>query len=241
LPGVIIQDYKEIVARDDDAPFQFTYLEQDDRSEKRRTIMERWILPRLGAVCGILYVVLILIGNSVYESGNEAIGLPVELIGMLLFIPFLGYLYSLLRRAEGEDGWLSATAFGAGLVEFTIKLVSVIPVVAARPEGLNPQVHQVLENMGSSAYIITMLPLGVMMAAVAAIILKTHVMPLWLGLLAALAAPACLVNGMSFDADFGPAFLLFLLWIVLASAVLILRGRVPRPVETSVPEPARVR
>jgi hypothetical protein len=189
----------------------------------------------------MLYVVLILVGNSVYESGNETTGLAMELVGMLLFIPFLGYLYSLLRGAEGEDGWLSATAFGAGLVEFTIKLVSVIPVVAARTEGLSPQVRQALENMGNFAYIITMLPIGVMMAAVAAVILKTHIMPLWLGLLAALAAPACLVNGMFFDADFGAAFLLFLLWIVLASAVLTLRGRVPRPVETSIPEPVRVR
>jgi hypothetical protein len=203
--------------------------------------MDTKIWPRLGAVCGILYVVLIMVGNSMYESGNETMGLPVELIGMLLFIPFLGYLYSLLRRAEGEDGWLSATAFGAGLVEFTVKLVSVIPAFAARTEGLSPQVRQALENMGNFAYIITMLPVGVMMAAAAAVILKTRVLPLWLGLLAALAAIACLVNGMFFGADFGPAFLLFLLWIVLVSAVLTLRGRVPRPVETSVPEPARVR
>ena len=205
--------------------------------------MERRILSRLGAVCGILYVVLILLGNSMYESGNETMGLPVELIGMLFFIPFLGYLYSLLRRAEGEDGWLSATAFGAGLVEFTIKLVSVIPAFAARTDGLSPQVHQALENMGNFAYIITMLPIGVMMAAVAAVALKTRVLPLWLGLLAALAAPACLVNGMFFNADFGPAFLLFLLWIVFASAVLTLRGRVHVPVETASPsgEPARVR
>jgi hypothetical protein len=215
-------------------------LLRDGRNEERRTIMERRILPRLGAVCGILYVVLILVGNSVYESGNETVGLPMELIGMLLFIPFLGYLYSLLRRAEGEDGWLSATAFGAGLVEFTIKLVSVIPAFAARTEGLSPQVHQALENMGNFAYIITMLPVGVMMAAVAIVILKTRVLPLWLGLLAAITAPACLVNGMFFDADFGPAFLLFLLWIALSSVVLTLRGRAS-VASTVTPEPARVR
>jgi len=213
---------------------------RDGRNEERRTIMERRILPRLGAVCGILYVVLILVGNSVYESGNETVGLPMELIGMLLFIPFLGYLYSLLRRAEGEDGWLSATAFGAGLVEFTIKLVSVIPAFAARTEGLSPQVHPALENMGNFAYIITMLPVGVMMAAVAIVILKTRVLPLWLGLLAAITAPACLVNGMFFDADFGPAFLLFLLWIALSSVVLTLRGRAS-VASTVTPEPARVR
>jgi len=214
---------------------------RDGRNEERRTIMERRILPRLGAVCGILYVVLILVGNSVYESGNETVGLPMELIGMLLFIPFLGYLYSLLRRAEGEDGWLSATAFGAGLVEFTIKLVSVIPAFAARTEGLSPQVHQALENMGNFAYIITMLPVGVMMAAVAIVILKTRVLPLWLGLLAAITAPACLVNGMFFDADFGPAFLLFLLWIALSSVVLTLRAGRAGVTATARPEPARVR
>ncbi len=125
-------------------------------------------------------------------------------------------------------------------MEFTIKLVSVIPAFAARTEGLSPQVHQALENMGNFAYIITMLPVGVMMAAVAIVILKTRVLPLWLGLLAAITAPACLVNGMFFDADFGPAFLLFLLWIAFSSVVLTLRGRAS-VASTVTPEPARVR
>lgn len=206
--------------------------------------MERPILPRLGAVCGIPYVALILFGNSLYGSGNERVGLPIELVGMVLFIPFLGYLYSVLRRAEGEGRWLSATAFGAGLVEFTIKLVSVIPAFAARREGLNPQLAHTLEGMGNFAYIITMLPIGVMMAAVAIVVLKTHALPLWLGLLAAITAPACLVNGLFLDADFGLAFLLFLLWVALASAVLTWRAGRVSVVETSTSisrEPAGVR
>jgi len=37
-------------------------------------------------------------------------------------------------------------------------------------------------------------------------------------------APACLVNGTFLDAEFGPAFLLFLLWVMLASIVLTLRA-----------------
>ncbi len=77
--------------------------------------------------------------------------------------------------------------------------------------------------MNSIAFIVAMLPLGVMMAAVAVVILKTRVLPLWLGLLAAITAPACWVNGMFLDAEFGPAFLLFLLWVTLASVVLTLR------------------
>ena len=166
---------------------------------------------------------MLLMGST--STGSDAqIVVVVELIAILLFLPFLGYLYSVLRRAEGEGAWLSPTAFGAGLVDLTIKLASIAPGFAARAEGLDPQLHQALEKMNSVAFIVTMLPLGVMMAAVAIVILKTRVLPLWIGLLAALTAPACWVNGMFLDAEFGPAFLLFLLWVAIASMVLTLRA-----------------
>lgn len=159
------------------------------------------------------------------SSGSDAqIVVVLELIGMLFFIPFLGYLYGVLRRAEGEGGWLSATAFGAGLVDLTMKLGSIAPSFAAQQQGLAPQLHDALHKMNSVVFIVTMLPIGVMMAAVAIVVLKTRVLPLWLGLLAALTAPACWVNGMFLDAEFGPAFLLFLLWVAVASVVLALRA-----------------
>ena len=184
--------------------------------------MKGRIWPRLGALSGVLFVVLLMGSTS---TGSDAqIVIVLELIAILLFLPFLGYLYSVLRRAEGEDAWLAPTAFGAGLVDLTIKLGSIAPGFAARAEGLDPQLHQVLEKMNSVAFIVTMLPLGVMMSAVAIVVLKTRVLPLWLGLLAAITAPACLVNGTFLDAEFGPAFLLFLLWVTLASIVLTLRA-----------------
>ena len=184
--------------------------------------MQGRIWPRLGAVSGVLFVVLLM--GSTSTGSDSQIVIALELIALLLFLPFLGYLYSVLRQAEGEGAWLSATAFGAGLVDLTIKLGSIAPGFAARTEWLDPQLHQALEKMNSVAFIVTMLPLGVMMAAVAAVALKTRVLPLWLGLLAAITAPACLVNGMFLDAEFGPAFLLFLLWVMLASIVLTLRA-----------------
>ncbi len=200
--------------------------------------MQGWIWPRLGAISGLLYVV-VLMGST--SSGSDAqIVIVLELIAILLFLPFLGYLYSILRRAEGEGGWLSATAFGAGLVDLTIKLGSLAPGFASRTPGLDPQLHDALEKMNSVAFIVTLLPLGVMLAAIAIIALKTRVLPLWLGLLAAITAPACLVNGMFLDAEFGPAFLLALLWIALASVVLTLRGR-ESVASTATPEAARVR
>jgi hypothetical protein len=183
--------------------------------------MQGRIWPRLGAFSGVLYVVLLMGSTS---TGSDAqIVIVLELIAILLFLPFLGYLYSVLRQAEGEGAWLAQTAFGAGLVDLTIKLGSIAPGFAARTDGLDPQLHRALEKMNSVAFIVTMLPLGVMMAAVAIVILKTRVLPLWLGLLATITALACLVNGMFLDAEFGPAFLLFLLWVTIASIVLTLR------------------
>ena len=179
------------------------------------------IVPRLGAASGALFV-LLLFGPS--SSGSDStVVIVLELLGLLLFIPFLGYLWSVLRDAEGPGGWLATTAFGAGLVDVTIKLGSIAPGEAANDFGDATPIHKALEDMNNVTFIATMLPLGVLMAAVALITLKTRVLPRWLGWLAAVTAPLLLVNGMFLDAEFGPAFLLFLLWTLLASVVLTVR------------------
>jgi hypothetical protein len=183
--------------------------------------MQERILPRLGAVSGALAVVLIF---GLTSSGSDSqIVVALELLGLLLFIPFLGYLWSVLRDAEGPAGWLSATALGAGLVGVTMKLASIAPGWAARDFGDTTAIHEALERVNEAAFIAQMLPDGVMLAAIALLTLKTHALPRWLGWLAAVAAPLLLVNGMFLDADFGPAFLLFLLWTLLASVVLTVR------------------
>lgn len=198
--------------------------------------MQEQIWPRLGAISGLLYVVLLFGGASI-PVGEDA-QVVVELAGLLLFIPFLGYLFSVLHRAEGEGGWLSATAFGAGLLALTIKLGNAAPSYAARDLEEGP-LHTALTTMNSVAFVLSMLPLGVLVAAVAILVLKTRVLPMWLGLLSAVTAPVLLINGTFFDAEFVPAFLLFALWMVLTSVVLTLRaGRAGA--ETSVSsEPAR--
>jgi hypothetical protein len=214
---------------------------RDDRSDERWTMMERRILPRLGAVCGILYVVLILVGNSLYESGNETTGLAMELAGMILFVPFLGYLFSVLRGAEGEDGWLSATAFGAGLMGITIKFASIAPVLAVNNLEEGTSLYRSLELMNGASFNLSMFPYAVLAVAVFTVTLRTRVLPAWIGWMGAVTAPALLVNAMFFFAENIMAFLLFMLWVILLSGVLTWRaGRIN--VKTSVgPEPARVR
>lgn len=180
--------------------------------------MDKPMWPRLGAASGMLFVAL-LMGGEILPLADVV---PWELFGLIAFVPFLGYLFAVLRRAEGGDGWLSATAFGAGLIALAVKLASFAPFIAAR--GAGTQIEGALIAMNNASFMLTLAPLGVMLAAASALIIKTRCLPVWLGWAGALIAVALLVNSAFLDAEFGPAFVLFLLWTVVASAVMTRRA-----------------
>jgi hypothetical protein len=185
------------------------------------------IAPPLGAASGIAYVVALMAAGS--NRSDSTAALAVELVAMLLFLPFLGYLWSVLRNAEGPGGWLAATVLATGVVAITIKMASAGPAVAARDDGISPALRDALQQVNDVSFIVTMLPLGVCMAAVAAVVLRTHVLPAWLGWMAAVTAPLLIANGVALSSQEGPAFLLFLLWTLVAGIVLLRRElSVPR-------------
>jgi hypothetical protein len=194
-------------------------------------------LARAGAASGIVYVLVIFSAAGLFGGDTER---RVELVGMLFFLPFLGYLWRVLREAEGTEGWLATTALVSGLAAITIKLASAAPLLAADTEADGTHLHDALVKVNDVSFILTMLPLGVMAAAAAILTLTTGVLPRWLGWLAAAAAPALIVNGLFFHQQNGPAFLLFALWLVATSVVLTLRaGR--RPAAATQTQPANVR
>ena len=84
---------------------------------------------------------------------------------------------------------------------------------------------EALVAINNASFMLTLLPLGVLVAAVAILALRRNALPVWLGWISALVAVALLVNGTFLDAEFGPAFLLFLLWMLLTSGVLVWLGR----------------
>jgi hypothetical protein len=177
---------------------------------------------RLGAASGIAYVVGLMAAGS--SGSDSTAGLAVELVPMLLFLPFLAYLWSVLREAEGPGGWLSATVLGAGVTAITIKLASAGPAVAAGHDGISPALRHALQQVNDVSFIVSMLPLGVCMGAVAAVVLRTHVLPAWLGWMAAVAAPLLIANGLALSSQEGPAFLFFLLWTLLCGIVMLRRS-----------------
>lgn len=199
-------------------------------------------LERIGAACGVVYVVLLIVGPSI-GSPASGVAFSLEILGFLFFLFFLGALWSALRRAERGSGWLSTTAFGAGLMSVTIKVASAAPVLAARHragDGLDPQLARTLQDINDASFVLTFFPLAVLLAAFAIVAIRSDALPGWLGWIAAVISVAFLAGGLAGSADLasewaGLPMLLFMPWVLAASVVLIRRAEVPRPVEAETP------
>lgn len=184
-------------------------------------------LPRLGAACGIIFPV-----GLVFTARRHSLW-GAALLAITLFLPFLAYLCSLLRRAEGEQGWLPQAAFAAGLAGITLKLGSIAPEIAIHRDHIadGTSLHTGLQGIADAATDVCLYPLGLMLAAVALSAIHTDVLPRWLCYGAGLTAVALVVNGSYnlYDKSGSiPAFLLFLLWTLAAGIVLIRRAEPKR-------------
>ena len=180
---------------------------------------------RLAAASGILAVVGLLALNSTDSAGSLVRG--GELVALLLFVPFFAKLSSVLRAGD-DSGWLAATALAAALIAVTIKSAGVIPVIVSDENATSVSAANALQRLGEVSFIVSLMPLGLSLGAIAALVVRSSALPAWLGWVAAVAAPLLVANSFDHGNDFGPAFILFLLWVLLTAAVL-LRGAVALP------------
>ena len=192
--------------------------------------MSKPMLPRLGAACGIVFPIamFLAVGDGSHFTPWRAVAATWALV---LALPFLAYLWSLLRAAEGNGGWLSTLALVAGVSGVLLKLASHAPELAIHREGIDKgtQLYKALDNAAGAATLISLYPLAVCCAAVAVIALREHVLPRWLGMFAAITAVALAVNAGFVYASFVPALLLFLLWTLVTSIVLLRRSPSTQP------------
>jgi uncharacterized protein DUF4386 len=217
------------------------------------------LVARLGAASGIAYVVLTMIGSSIGGGGSPDLtasrakiaawvakqgagsaihmsGGFLELLGLLAFIVFAATLFTVFRRVEGGTGLLSTVVLGAGLVSVTVKLASAGPAFAVYwrgHQGLNPQLSAALIDQNNLSFLLTWSIDAVLLGAASLVILRTRVLPRWLGWLAAVLSPALVLS--TFAANHVPPFamLLTLVWFIATSAVLTFRRR-----DVTVAEPA---
>ena len=195
--------------------------------------MTNQIMPRAGAGCGALFAVALIAASNGSADASYVAGLAA----IALFLPFLAYLCSLLRQAEGEHGWLAPAALAAGVAGITIKLASGAPEIAANHLAAGAM-HNALQDIANVATVISMYPLALLLAAVATIALRTRVLPRWLGYGAAVTAAALAVNAGFIHATIVPAFLLFAVWTLAASVVLFIKARSQAVHITPSPAPA---
>src|SRR6266576_5841084 len=206
--------------------------------------MARPTQQRLGAACGIVFPIamFLAVGNGNQFAPWRAVAATWALV---LALPFLAYFWSLLRAAEGEGGWLSTTALVAGVSGILLKLASHAPELAIHRDGIQKgsQLYKALDNSAGAATLRSLYPLAVCCAAVAVIALRQRVLPRWLGMFTAVTAVALAVNAGFVYASFVPAFLLFLLWTLVTSIVLLRRrpSTQPRIAYSTSPDPTASR
>jgi hypothetical protein len=185
-------------------------------------MMTRPMLPRLGAACGIVFpiVMFVAVGNGSHFTAWRAVAATWALV---LALPFLAYLWSLLRAAEGEGGWISTTALVAGVSGIVLKLASHAPELAIHQDGIakGTPLYKALDNTAGGATVMCLYPLAICCAGVAVIALRQQALPRWLGIFAALTAVGLAVNAGFVFAGFVPALLLFMLWTLVTGIVLL--------------------
>jgi hypothetical protein len=201
--------------------------------------MSNRLLERFGAACGILYVVLIIVGGSI-GGPTSTVALFLIFLAFPLFLFFLGSLWAALHRAEGGSGWLSTTAFGGGSVAIAVKLVGDAPLLAVRKagEGLDPQLAQALLDTYDVSFALHFFPLAVLLAASAIVAIRSGGIPRWLGWAAAVISGTLIVGAAAETAKIDSQwadfpFVLFMLWTLVTSIVLMWRPGVSHSAESN--------
>jgi hypothetical protein len=161
---------------------------------------------------------------------TDYVGGYLELLAMLALVVFIAQLWSLLRTAEGEHGPLSATVLAGGLLSAAIKISSFPAAFAAlwrAKQGVEPQLAAALLDMNNASFVLSWAADALMVGAAAILIIRTSVLPRWLGWSGG-AITLILLASVPVASKAPPlGFLLTVLWILATSVVLARRGGSP--------------
>ncbi len=208
--------------------------------------MSKGIVTRLCAAGGAFYVIVSMLGTSgnshapSLSSSRAAIGRwtaqqhtgsahyvlgALMVVALVAVIPFAAALWRTLRDAEGEPALLSTTMLGGAFVWVALKLASATPEFALhwRSQAMSAQLASALHDMGDIAFVMAWVPQALMLGCAAAIILRTAVLPRWLGWLAAVTSVVLLASVPVSNHVPPLGVFLMLLWVLATSIVLVRR------------------
>lgn len=232
------------------------------KTKKEVTMSTRsWL--RLGAVCGILSVVLEFGGfglrasnspiglsifppkeqlaNAIAQPTNTAAWVGFYLLALSVFLQFVFMvrLWVRLRGAEGDPPFLAAAALGAqgawlGVVAVSLACQAAVQVRAG--QGADVSTALALTDLTSTSYFLSWAPMALFLGTTAAVSLRTQALPRWL---AWSAAGIALLLAVALLAPGSPLAQmpgeLRALWMLAASIVLLRPGEETRPAVGAVP------
>jgi hypothetical protein len=212
---------------------------------------------RLGGLAGILFIVCVLAApdpslregaspdqiRQFYLDNQQALGLMLTLVGIgyVLFLIFSTALQSTARDPESRSDWaatlmLVSAALIAGfyVLGAALRLTPAAGVAAGASAALLEPMARVAETANNGFIEMATYWRGAMLASAAFIILRTRLVPKWIGWMAAVLAVTSFAGGFSFvesplQSPLGgvgfASFALFHLWILIASVALAFGGR----------------
>jgi hypothetical protein len=148
--------------------------------------------------------------------------------GFLLLIVFFAKMLTALRRAETGTGWLSAAAFAGALVYVVFDMARFILTdaryLAAASHHLAEQEAVALFDLSNALSSFTWGAIGMFMIPAGLVAIRTRALPMWMGWAALVIGIANLIWAWLPPAGSStPAELFFLLWIGVASVMMVIR------------------
>lgn len=176
----------------------------------------------LPAATGAAFAVLVVVGNMIYTDGNrETLGFAIELLGYVALAAFVAWAVAGLR---GAVEWAGLLAIFGGAAMMAVKLGGWAALFASKQVAA-PEVTAALIQIDDAAWVLAWMPYGLLLGALSYAALRADKLPrpmAWLGVVLGFACIAAVPFSMS--EPFVLPWLISLVWLIVASVMLALRG-----------------
>lgn len=206
---------------------------------------------RVAAALGLLSIILSILGLVLHgypamgASGKEiadwanatnqqqfGVGIYIEALGTLLFLPFAAWLLSVARSAEEGLSWLATAGFGAAVLYLGISVMDNgvwSSLLDGARHDTDPQTLASIRDIAEYVFHGTLLFGGVFFVCTGYVLFRSRALPRWIGGTAGALGLGLLIPPLAIFTA-----LLVWVWTVLVSLYLLAR---PRAVAT-VREPS---
>jgi hypothetical protein len=150
------------------------------------------------------------------KEGRTFLATALLAWGAIAFVFFVGVLRNVLRSAGEATAWLSAVAFGGGLIAAAgmLSFAGFGFALADTADTASPVATQAVHILSSDFFFLLAGGIAVLLIATGITVIRSGVLPVWLGWVALLLGIAAATPGGFF------AFLLFLVWTLIVSVML---------------------